>query len=131
MNDILLLVQKCAHTFSFYDLDTKAALKHVVLPNFPHEFTVDVNERFAYVGIFGIETAWSRGHDGDHRIAEIDLVERTHTRMLDLWPYYRPHGMASDRDGRLYAMSEAHDMLLVFDEPTRQPVPNLPCRPAA
>ncbi|CAB3750599.1 hypothetical protein B7G54_06045 [Burkholderia puraquae] len=125
MNDILLLVQKCAHTFSFYDLDTKAALKHVVLPNFPHEFTVDVNERFAYVGIFGIETAWSRGHEGDHRIAEIDLVERTHTRMLDLWPYYRPHGMASDRDGRLYAMSEAHDMLLVFDEPTRQPVPNM------
>ena len=46
MNDILLLVQKCAHTFSFYDLDTKAAL-NVVLPNFPHEFTVDVNERFA------------------------------------------------------------------------------------
>lgn len=125
MNDILLLVQKCAHTFSFYDLDTKTALKHIVLPNFPHEFTVDVNERFAYVGIFGIETAWSRGHEGDHRIAEIDLVERTHTRMLDLWPYYRPHGMASDRDGRLYAMSEAHDMLLVFDEPTKQPVPNM------
>lgn len=71
MNDILLLVQKCAHTFSFYDLDTKTALAIIVLPNFPHEFTVDVNERFAYVGIFGIETAWSRGHEGDHRIAEI------------------------------------------------------------
>src|SRR6202008_1753760 len=41
MNDILLLVQKCAHTFSFYDLETKTALKHIVLPNFPHEFTVD------------------------------------------------------------------------------------------
>lgn len=131
MNDILLLVQKCAHTFSFYDLDTKTALKHIVLPNFPHEFTVDASNRFAYVGIFGIETAWSRGHEGDHRIAEIDLAERTHTRMLDLWPYYRPHGMASDREGRLYAMSEAHDMLLVFDRPTEQAVPTSRCRPAA
>lgn len=125
MNDILLLVQKCAHTFSFYDLETKTALKHIVLPNFPHEFTVDAQRRFAYVGIFGIETAWSRGHDGDHRIAEIDLDERTHTRTLDLWPYHRPHGMASDADGRLYAMSEAHDMLLVFDRPREQLVPNM------
>lgn len=125
MTDILLLVQKCAHTFSFYDLDTKVALKHIVLPNFPHEFTVDATRRFAYVGIFGIETAWTRGEDGDHRIAEIDLRQHKLTRMLDLWPYYRPHGMASDDAGRLYAMSEASDVLLVFDQPRRQDVPNL------
>ncbi|MGF6966269.1 YVTN family beta-propeller protein [Paraburkholderia sp. WC7.3g] len=125
MNDILLLVQKCAHTFSFYDLATKAALKHIVLPNFPHEFTVDAEQRYAYVGIFGIETAWSRGHRGDHRIAEIDLHERRLTRMLDLWPHYRPHGMATDSEGRLYAMSEADDLLLVFDRPREQEVPNM------
>ena len=125
MTDILLLVQKCAHTFSFYDLETKTALRHIVLPNFPHEFTVDATQRFAYVGIFGIETAWTRGQDGDHRIAEIDLHERKFTRMLDLWPYYRPHGMASDSAGRLYAMSEANDMLLVFDRPREQDVPNM------
>ncbi|TKC88027.1 YncE family protein [Trinickia terrae] len=125
MNDILLLVQKCAHTFSFYDLESKAALAHIVLPNFPHEFAVDAHRRFAYVGIFGIETAWSRGHQGDHRIAVIDLHERTHARTLDLWPYYRPHGMATDAEGRLYAMSEADNLLLVFDHPTRQDVPNM------
>ena len=125
MSDILLLVQKCAHTFSFYDLETKLALKHIVLPAFPHEFTVDAEGRFAYVGIFGIETAWTRGQNGDHRIAEIDLQERKLTRMLDLWPYYRPHGMASDSSGRLYAMSEANDILLVFDRPREQDVPNM------
>jgi len=125
MNEILLLVQKCAHTFSFYDLETKTALKHIVLPNFPHEFTVDAQRRFAYVGIFGIETAWTRGQQGDCRVAEIDLKERKLTRMLDLWPYYRPHGMASDAEGRIYAMSEASDMLLVFDRPREQTVPNL------
>lgn len=125
MSDILLLVQKCAHTFSFYDLDTGAALRHLVLPNFPHEFAVDAARRRAYVGIFGIETAWTRGENGDHRVAVIDLDARAYTRTLDLWPYYRPHGMAADAQGRLYAMSEAHDTLLVFDRPDEQFVPNM------
>ena len=130
MNDILLLVQKCAHTFSFYDLDTKAALKHVVLPNFPHEFTVDVNERFATSASSGSRP---RGRAAMTAItgSPRSISSNARIRACSTRPYYRPHGMASDRDGRLYAMSEAHDMLLVFDEPTRQPVPNLPCRPAA
>lgn len=125
MSEILLLVQKCAHTFSFYDLASGQALKHLVLPNFPHEFCVDPTGQRAYVGIFGIETAWTRGDDGDHRVAEIDLVERRHTRLLDLWPYRRPHGMACDAQGRLYAMSEANDTLLVFEHPREQDVPHL------
>ena len=61
MSDLLYLVQKCAHTFSVYDLDSGAALEHIVLPNFPHEFVVDPTRRYAYVGLFGIETAWSTG----------------------------------------------------------------------
>ncbi len=125
MSDLLLLVQKCAHTFSVYDLDSGEALKHIVLPNFPHEFTVDPARRFAYVGLFGIETAWTRGHEGDCRVAVIDIERREHTRTLDLWPYRRPHGMACDAAGRLYAMSEAQDTLLVFDEPQSQEVPNM------
>jgi YVTN family beta-propeller protein len=123
--DILLLVQKCAHTFSFYDLQSGQALKHIVLPNFPHEFCVDAARRFAYVGIFGIETAWTQGHQGDCRIAAIDLVQREHARTLDMWPHYRPHGMACDGQGRLYAMSEADDTLLVFDKPGQQEMPNM------
>jgi DNA-binding beta-propeller fold protein YncE len=125
MSDLLLLVQKCAHTFSVYDLEAGVALKHIVLPNFPHEFTVDPARRFAYVGLFGIETAWTRGHDGDTRVAVIDLQLREHVRTLDLWPYRRPHGMACDGQGRLYAMSEAQDTLLVFDDPRTQDVPNM------
>ncbi len=125
MSEQLLLVQKCAHTFSFYDLDSGTASAHIVLPNYPHEFVVDPARRFAYVGLFGIETAWTRGHEGDHRIAVIDLHSRRHVRTLDLWPYRRPHGMACDGEGRLYAMSEAQDTLLVFDRPEQQEVPNM------
>ena len=125
MSDLLLLVQKCAHTFSVLDLDGGSALKHIVLPNFPHEFCVDPQQRFAYVGLFGIETAWTRGQPGDHRVAVIDIARREHVRTLDLWPYGRPHGMACDGQGRLYAMSEAQDTLLVFDDPRQQDVPNM------
>jgi YVTN family beta-propeller protein len=125
VSDLLYLVQKCAHTFSVYDLDSGVALEHIVLPIYPHEFVVDPTRRYAYVGLFGIETAWSTGSMGDHRIAVIDLQSRKHVRTLDLWPYYRPHGMACDGQGRLYAMSEAQDTLLVFDDPQAQDVPNM------
>lgn len=125
MKDILLLVQKCAHTFSFYDLDTGEAIKHIVLPNYPHEMVVDRDRRHAYVGIFGIETAWTVGQQGDHRIAVIDLDTRLQSAMLDLWPYYRPHGVACDAQGRFYAMSEADNVLLSFDDPLQQRVPDM------
>ena len=63
MNDILLLVQKCAHTFSFYDLETRTALKHIVLPSFPHEFTVDVAESATQVNL-GLRYRHSIDPDG-------------------------------------------------------------------
>jgi YVTN family beta-propeller protein len=121
----LLLVQKCAHTFSFYDLASGQAEKHIVLPNFPHEFTVDVQRRRAYVGHYGIETASHLGDMGGHSVFVIDLDERRHVDTLDIWPFYRPHGMAVDGEGRLYVMSEVHNALLRFSDPTRQRVPDL------
>ena len=62
--EILLLVQKCAHTFSFYDVASGDALKHIRLPDFPHEFVVDSQNRFAYVGHYGIETSSHKGEGG-------------------------------------------------------------------
>ena len=32
--EILLLVQKCAHTFSFYDVESGDAIKHIRLPDY-------------------------------------------------------------------------------------------------
>jgi YVTN family beta-propeller protein len=121
----LLLVQKCAHTFSFYDLASGAAEKHIVLPNFPHEFTVDPRRKLAYVGHYGIETASHLGDVGGHSVFVIDLEKRQHTETLNLWPYYRPHGLTVDGEGRLYVMSEAHNTLLRFSAPPAQRVPDL------
>lgn len=124
-HDTLLLVQKCAHTFSFYDLASGQADKHIVLPDFPHEFAVDPLRRRAYVGHYGIETASHLGDLGGHSVFVIDLDRREHVATLNLWPYYRPHGLAVDGEGRLYVMSEAHNVLLRFSDPVHRHVPDL------
>lgn len=125
MRQTLLLVQKCAHTFSFYDLETGKADKHIVLPNFPHEFVVDPVRKLAFVGHYGIETASHLGDMGGHSVFVIDLERQAHVHTLDMWPHYRPHGLAVDAQGRLFAMSEGHNVLLRFSEPTRRFVPDL------
>lgn len=123
--ETLLLVQKCAHTFSFYDLATGQAQKHIVLPNFPHEFTVDPVRKLAYVGHYGIETASHLGDVGGHSVFVIDLERREHVHTLNLWPFYRPHGLTVDGQGRLFVMSEAHNTLLRFSDPVNRHVPDL------
>lgn len=123
--ETLLLVQKCAHTFSFYDLASGQAEKHIVLPNFPHEFTVDPVRRRAYVGHYGIETASHLGDVGGHSVFVIDLDRREHVATLNLWPFYRPHGLTVDAEGRLFVMSEAHNTLLRFSDPVNRYVPDL------
>lgn len=123
--ETLLLVQKCAHTFSFYDLASGQAETHIVLPNFPHEFTVDAQRQVAYVGHYGIETASHLGDPGGHSVFAIDLQRRELVATLNLWPHYRPHGLTVDAQGRLFVMSEGHNVLLRFSEPLRRHVPDL------
>lgn len=123
--ETLLLVQKCAHTFSFYDLATGEAEKHIVLPNFPHEFTVDPVRQVAYVGHYGIETASHLGDPGGHSVFAIDLNRRELIATLNLWPYYRPHGLTVDQQGRLFVMSEGHNVLMRFSDPVNRHVPDL------
>jgi YVTN family beta-propeller protein len=121
--EILLLVEKCAHTFSFYDVGSGEALKHIRLPDFPHEFVVDSQNRYAYVGHYGIETSSHKG-EGGCSVFVIDLETREHVRTLDIWPYFRPHGLAMDDQDRLYVLSEGHSTLLIFDQPHLRDVPD-------
>ena len=39
--DTLLLVEKCAHCFSWYDIESGERLHSLQLPDFPHEFVTD------------------------------------------------------------------------------------------
>ena len=121
--EVLLLVQKCAHTFSFYEVQTGAVLKHIRLPEFPHEFVVDSKNRFAYVGHYGIETSSHEG-EGGCSVFVIDLERAEHVRTLSIWPFRRPHGLAMDDQDRLYVLSEGNSTLLIFDQPHLRDVPD-------
>ena len=114
--DTLLLVEKCAHSFSWYDIESGERVRTLELPQFPHEFVTDASNRFAYVGHYGVETSGNVGAGG-HSIFQIDIHLATLVRSIDLFPFNRLHGMQIDDQDRLYALSEEKGVLLVLDQP--------------
>ena len=120
--EILLLVEKCSHCFSYYDVASGERLHSIQLEEFPHEFVVDAAKRFAYVGHYGVETSGHLGHGGT-RIFQIDLAARKLARTIDIAPFNRLHGMQMDEKGRLYALSEDRAQLVVLDRPETDTAP--------
>jgi len=120
--EILLLVEKCSHCFSYYDVASGDRLHSIRLEEFPHEFVVDAAKRFAYVGHYGVETSGHPGHGGT-RIFQIDLAARKLARTIDIAPFNRLHGMQMDEQGRLYALSEDRAQLAVLDHPETDTAP--------
>lgn len=120
--DILLLVEKCSHCFSYYDIATGERLHSIALPDFPHEFVVDRERRFAYVGHYGVETSGHLGAGGT-QILQIDIAQGRLARTIDIAPFNRLHGMQMDEAGRLYALSEDRAQLVVIDQPATDSAP--------
>ncbi|WPH15036.1 YncE family protein [Variovorax paradoxus] len=120
--EILLLVEKCSHCFSYYDIESGERLHSIALEEFPHEFVVDRAQRFAYVGHYGVETSGHLGHGGT-RIFQIDIAARRLARTIDIAPFNRLHGMQMDEQGRLYALSEDRAQLVVLDRPETDTAP--------
>ncbi len=120
--EILLLVEKCSHCFSFYDVATGTRLHSIPLEEYPHEFVVDPARRYAYVGHYGVETSGHLGAGGT-KIFQIDIRERRLARTIDVAPFNRLHGMQMDREGRLFVLSEDRAQLLVLDHPESDTAP--------
>ena len=114
--DTLLLVEKCSHCFSWYDIESGERLRSLQLPDFPHEFVTDSAERFAYVGHYGVETSGHVGAGG-HSLLQIDIRSSELVRSIDLSPFNRIHGLQMDVQDRLYALSEEKSTLLVLEQP--------------
>ncbi|MDQ0587523.1 YncE family protein [Variovorax paradoxus] len=120
--EILLLVEKCSHCFSYYDIESGERLHSIALEEFPHEFVVDAAKRFAYVGHYGVETSGHSGHGGTS-IFQIDIAARKLSRTIDIAPFNRLHGMQMDEQGRLYVLSEDRAQLVVLDHPETDTAP--------
>ncbi len=114
--DTLLLVEKCSHCVSWYDIESGERLRSLQLPDFPHEFVTDSSERYAYVGHYGVETSGHVG-EGGHSLLQIDIRLAQLVRSIDLSPFNRIHGLQMDAQDRLYALSEEKSTLLVLDQP--------------
>lgn len=114
--EVLLLVEKCSHCFSTYDLATHQRIASVALPDFPHEFVTDSKNEFAYVGHYGVEHSGIPGAGG-HSIFQIDIRSSTLVRTIDLSPFNRIHGLQMDALDRLYALSEEKAVLAVLENP--------------
>lgn len=120
--EILLLVEKCSHCFSYYDIASGERLDSIPLGEYPHEFVVDAARRYAYAGHYGVETSGHLGHGGT-RIFQIDIPARRLARTIDVAPFNRLHGMQMDEAGRLYALSEDRAQLIVIDKPETDTAP--------
>ena len=120
--DTLLVIEKNAHALGYYSLQSGARTHSVELAPYPHEFVVDAQGRYAFVGIYGVEFATQIGQGGSH-IAVIDLHQGKQVHQVECAPYNRLHGMGMDRQGRLYALSEEKSVLLVVDNPGKDARP--------
>ncbi len=120
--DTLLLVEKCAHCFSWYDIESGERLRSLPLPDFPHEFVTDRDQRYAYIGHYGVETSGHAGAGG-HSILQVDIVSGQLVRSIDLYPFNRLHGLQIDALDRLYALSEEKATLLVLEQPATDTAP--------
>lgn len=120
--ETLLLVEKCSHAFSFYNLNTAERETSIPLPDYPHEFVIDSAQRYAYVGHYGVEHSGIPGQGG-HNVFQIDLHQRHLVREINLHPYNRLHGMQIDAQDRLYVLSEEKATLLVLTSPSTDTAP--------
>lgn len=120
--EILLLVEKCSHCFSYYDLASGERLHSIALPNFPHEFVIDSAQRYAYIGHYGVETSGHLGAGGTS-IFQIDIPARRLVRSIDIAPFNRLHGIQIDAQDRLYALSEDRAQLVVLEHPATDTAP--------
>lgn len=116
MAQSMMLVEKCSHRISWYDIDTGAPQGCLELPQFPHEFVVDDEFRYAYVGHYGVQNSDIAGNHG-RSVIVIDIRERKIVHVYDLGEHARPHGIGLDGQGRLYVLSEWSGHLLVKENP--------------
>jgi len=116
MSQTMMLIEKSSHCVSWYDTETGALQGRLALPDFPHEFVVDQDNHYAYVGHYGVQNSGVEGTDG-RSVIVIDIRKQEIVHRYDLGEHARPHGISLDAQGRLYVLSEWSGHLLVKENP--------------
>lgn len=116
MPQSIMLIEKSSHCVTWYDTETGARQGRLALPEFPHEFVVDKDYRYAYVGHYGVQNSSIEGTQG-RSVIVIDIQRQRIAHTYDLGEHARPHGIALDGRGRLHVLSEWTASLLVKENP--------------
>lgn len=112
----VVVVQKNDHSLGFFDFATGKELARVAVPDYPHEFAISPDGRYAYSCHFGLKLAEDEG-PGGNEISVVDLLTAKHVRSIVCNSWRRPHGIAFDAAGGLYVLSEGTSRLLVIPDP--------------
>lgn len=116
MAQSMMLIEKCSHCVSWYDIETGALQGRLGLPDYPHEFVVDDEFHYAYIGHYGVQNSGIDGNDG-RSVIVVDIRKQEVAHIYDLGEHARPHGIGLDGQGRLYVLSEWTGHLLVKENP--------------
>ncbi len=108
----LIAVDKRGSRARFLDPASYAELSNLELPARPHEVAISPDHRTAYVSVYG-SGVYGNNPDPDHRIVVIDLGARQVTATWDVSPHHGAHGLAVDREGRLYVSCDASGTVAV------------------
>jgi YVTN family beta-propeller protein len=115
----LLLVDKLGAHVRFFDPVTYKERSSLALPANPHDFVVSADHRLAYVPIYG-DGVYGRNPNPKQEIYIIDTVSRAVAGVINVAPYWAPHGIQIDPAGLLYVTAETDRKLLIVDPNQRR-----------
>ena len=113
----LIVTAKTAHKVHFLDAATLTISATIDMPGSTHELALSPDGRSAYGSVYG-DGVFAKRVNPDRRIAVIDLVSKSLTRVIDLGAVYAPHGVMIDADGMLWSSGELGNAVLVIDPAT-------------
>lgn len=116
MTGTMMNVERGMHRLCWYDIGSGALMHTLDLPEYPHEFVVDAENRLAYVGHYGAFDSKAPGTAG-RSVFVVDMHCRVIVHTFRLGEHARPHGLNLDSAGRLYVLAEETATLLVKRSP--------------
>jgi DNA-binding beta-propeller fold protein YncE len=111
----VIAVDKVGNKIRFLDARSLAEVAHIDPPGLTvHELALGPDHRRAYVPLYG-NGIYGANTEPNNKILVIDLQARTITRVIDLGSYVAPHGLQARRDGKLWAVCDQQNKLLLID----------------
>lgn len=110
----LVVTCKTANKVQFFDGATLAKTGEIDMPASTHEMVLSPDRSAVFASVYG-GGIFGKNANPDRRVAVIDLAAMAVSRMVDVGADVAPHGLMTDRDGRLWCTAELGNAALVID----------------